>query len=131
SWPASEVLTGVGLMCALAGGLLEFEETSMVVPFAIAGLMYITYTVSGKAAEMWIEKAADITWEQNAEITGTSPRLDVDLDSHGNFKLLNDPGAPVHLFALRFILLGLSARFHWFIPFGVLGFWLLGKHSKR
>nr|QJW38943.1 polyprotein [Saint Louis encephalitis virus] len=131
SWPAGEVLTGVGLMCALAGGLLEFEETSMVVPFAIAGLMYITYTVSGKATEMWIEKAADITWEQNAEITGTSPRLDVDLDSHGNFKLLNDPGAPVHLFALRFVLLGLSARFYWFIPFGVLGFWLLGKHSKR
>nr|8CO8_A Chain A, Serine protease subunit NS2B,Serine protease/Helicase NS3 [West Nile virus] len=46
------------------------------------------------STDMWIERTADISWESDAEITGSSERVDVRLDDDGNFQLMNDPGAP-------------------------------------
>nr|7M1V_A Chain A, Core protein [Zika virus]7M1V_B Chain B, Core protein [Zika virus] len=49
----------------------------------------------GSSVDMYIERAGDITWEKDAEVTGNSPRLDVALDESGDFSLVEDDGPPM------------------------------------
>lgn len=89
----SEVLTAVGLICALAGGFAK-ADIEMAGPMAAVGLLIVSYVVTGKSVDMYIERAGDITWEKDAEVTGNSPRLDVALDESGDFSLVEDDGPP-------------------------------------
>nr|YP_164813.1 NS2b [Usutu virus] len=130
-WPATEVLTAVGLMFAIVGGLAELDVDSMSIPFVLAGLMAVSYTISGKSTDLWLERAADITWETDAAITGTSQRLDVKLDDDGDFHLINDPGVPWKIWVIRMTALGFAAWTPWaIIPAGI-GYWLTVKYAKR
>nr|AHF27230.1 polyprotein [Murray Valley encephalitis virus] len=130
-WPATEVLTAVGLMFAIVGGLAELDIDSMSVPFTIAGLMLVSYVISGKATDMWLERAANVSWEAEAAITGTSERLDVQLDDDGNFHLLNDPGVPWKIWILRMTCLSVAAITPWAILPSAFGYWLTLKYTKR
>nr|YP_009350103.1 polyprotein [Yaounde virus]ABW76843.2 polyprotein [Yaounde virus] len=130
-WPATEVLTAVGLMFAIAGSLVEMDLDSLAIPLTIAGLMGVTYVLSGRSTDMWIERVADITWENDAEITGTSERLDVRLDDDGNFQLMNDPGAPWKIWMTRMVCLAAAALSPYaIIPAGI-GYWITMKYTKR
>nr|5GPI_A Chain A, NS2B cofactor [Zika virus]5GPI_C Chain C, NS2B cofactor [Zika virus]5GPI_E Chain E, NS2B cofactor [Zika virus]5GPI_G Chain G, NS2B cofactor [Zika virus]5YOD_A Chain A, NS2B cofactor [Zika virus]5YOD_C Chain C, NS2B cofactor [Zika virus]5YOD_E Chain E, NS2B cofactor [Zika virus]5YOD_G Chain G, NS2B cofactor [Zika virus]5YOF_A Chain A, NS2B cofactor [Zika virus]5ZMQ_A Chain A, Serine protease subunit NS2B [Zika virus]5ZMQ_C Chain C, Serine protease subunit NS2B [Zika virus]5ZMQ len=51
--------------------------------------------MTGKSVDMYIERAGDITWEKDAEVTGNSPRLDVALDESGDFSLVEEDGPPM------------------------------------
>nr|ABD85067.1 polyprotein precursor [West Nile virus] len=130
-WPATEVMTAVGLMFAIVGGLAELDIDSMAIPMTIAGLMFAAFVISGKSTDMWIERTADISWESDAEITGSSERVDVRLDDDGNFQLMNDPGAPWKIWMLRMVCLAISAYTPWAILPSVVGFWITLQYTKR
>nr|NP_775669.1 non-structural protein NS2b [Japanese encephalitis virus] len=130
-WPATEFLSAVGLMFAIVGGLAELDIESMSIPFMLAGLMAVSYVVSGKATDMWLERAADISWEMDAAITGSSRRLDVKLDDDGDFHLIDDPGVPWKVWVLRMSCIGLAALTPWAIVPAAFGYWLTLKTTKR
>nr|WOE87815.1 polyprotein [Japanese encephalitis virus] len=130
-WPATEFLSAVGLMFAIVGGLAELDIESMSIPFMLAGLMAVSYVVSGKATDMWLDRAADISWEMEAAITGSSRRLDVKLDDDGDFHLIDDPGVPWKVWLLRMSCIGLAALTPWAIVPAAFGYWLTLKTTKR
>nr|YP_009333110.1 nonstructural protein NS2B [Cacipacore virus] len=131
SWPASEVFTAIGITFALVGGILECEPHTMAVPMVIAGIMGTAYVISGRHTDMWLEKAADISWELDAEVTGSSPRLDVTLDDDGNFNLIDDPGTPWKLWMMRMACLTVGAFSPWAILPSLFAYWMTIKFTKR
>nr|ATG32103.1 polyprotein [Rocio virus] len=130
-WPASEVLTAIGMTIALAGSVARLDSGTMAIPLATTSILFVSYVLSGKSTDMWIERCADVTWEEEAEITGTSPRLDVELDDNGDFKMINDPGVPMWMWASRMGLMCMAAYNPVLIPVSVAGYWMTRKIHKR
>nr|AOO19565.1 polyprotein [Zika virus] len=130
SWPPSEVLTAVGLICALAGGFAK-ADIEMAGPMAAVGLLIVSYVVSGKSVDMYIERAGDITWEKDAEVTGNSPRLDVALDESGDFSLVEDDGPPMREIILKVVLMTICGMNPIAIPFAAGAWYVYVKTGKR
>ncbi|ACJ64915.2 polyprotein [T'Ho virus] len=130
-WPASEVLTALGMMFALAGTVARIDDGSMAVPLAVISILFTAYVVSGRSTDMWLERCSDISWDDEAKITGTSPRLDAELDDNGDFKLINDPGLPAWLWMARMALLAMAASNPLLIPVALMGYWLTTRLQKR
>nr|AIU94743.1 polyprotein [Ntaya virus] len=130
-WPVSEALTAVGLTFALAGGIAHFDEGNMAIPLAVGGIMLVVAVVTGFTTDLWLEKAGEMTWSEEAQITGSSQRYDVEIDSDGNMRLLNDPGIPFSVWALRTGLILLSAYNPYLLPVTLGAYWLTVKAPKR
>nr|WCD39401.1 polyprotein [Ilheus virus] len=130
-WPASEVLTAVGMTFALAGSVARLDGGTMAIPLATMAILAVAYVLSGKSTDMWLERCADISWINEAEITGTSPRLDVELDSNGDFKMINDPGVPMWMWTCRMGLMAMAAYNPVLIPVSMAGYWMTVKIHKR
>nr|AYA58334.1 polyprotein [Spondweni virus]AYA58335.1 polyprotein [Spondweni virus]AYA58336.1 polyprotein [Spondweni virus]AYA58337.1 polyprotein [Spondweni virus] len=130
SWPPSEVMTAVGLICAIVGGLTK-TDIDMAGPMAAIGLLVVSYVVSGKSVDMYIEKVCDISWDKDAEITGTSPRLDVALDDSGDFSLIQDDGPPTREIVLKVFLMCVCGVSPIAIPFAAAAWFVYIKSGKR
>nr|YP_009259537.1 NS1-NS2AN-FIFO protein [Donggang virus] len=84
SWPAGEVMAAVGIVCALAGAITE-NQGEVAGPAAAAALIFTAYAISGKANDIFLEKAGEMTWSHDAQLSGSSPRVDVKVGESGDF----------------------------------------------
>nr|WHA03979.1 polyprotein [Tembusu virus] len=130
-WPVSEALTAVGLTFALAGGIAQFDDSSMAIPLAVGGIMLVVAVVTGFSTDLWLEKASDISWSEEARVTGASQRFDVEIDQDGNMRLLNDPGVSLGVWAFRTGLILLSSYNPYFLPLTLAGYWMTTKAKQR
>ncbi|ATN29922.1 polyprotein [Long Pine Key virus] len=90
SWPAGEIMSGIGVTCALAGAAINQTGSDLAGPVASFALILTAYAISGRANDVYIEKAGDMTWIEEAQVTGSSPRVDVKLDDNGDFRLRHE-----------------------------------------
>nr|AWA45337.1 polyprotein [Bagaza virus] len=130
-WPVSEALTAVGLTFALAGGIAHFDEGDMAIPLAVGGIMLVVAVVTGFTTDLWLERAGDISWIEDAQITGSSQRYDVEIDCDGNMKLMNDQGVPFSIWALRTGLILASAYNPYILPVTLGAYWMTTHSPKR
>lgn len=90
SWPAGEMMSAVGLTCALVGAISGTSSHDFAGPLAAAALIIIAYAISGRSADVYLEKAGEISWSEDAKISGSSPRIDVCVTENGDFKLRHE-----------------------------------------
>nr|YP_009268597.1 NS1-NS2AN-FIFO protein [Lammi virus] len=85
SWPAGEIMTAVGLTCAMVGALSGNAMNDIAGPAAAASLIFVAYAISGRSSDVFLEKAGEITWCEEAAVSGSSPRVDVQVTDGGDF----------------------------------------------
>ncbi|YP_009259651.1 truncated polyprotein [Chaoyang virus] len=85
SWPAGEIMTAVGLTCAMIGALSGNAMNDIAGPAAAASLIFVAYAISGRSADVFLEKAGEISWIDDAAVSGSSPRVDVQVTDGGDF----------------------------------------------
>nr|AIU94742.1 polyprotein [Naranjal virus] len=131
SWPPSEIFSAVGVLCALVGALGNVQATPLAGPMAACGLLIAAYVVTGKSTDITIERAGLISWSDEAEISGSSPRVDVALDENGDFSLIDSPGPSTETVLLKTALVAISGLFPVSIPFCAAAWYLYNKSGKR
>nr|AIU94739.1 polyprotein [Aroa virus] len=131
SWPASEAMTAVGVVCALVGGVAELGETPLAGPMAACGLLIMAYVLSGKSTDLYIEKACNVEWSNDAEVTGSSPRLDVAIDENGDISLLEGEENSMEHTLVKIGLLAVVGFFPLAIPFAAAGWYMYLKSGRR
>nr|QCI57002.1 polyprotein [Yellow fever virus]QFG76082.1 polyprotein [Yellow fever virus]QFG76087.1 polyprotein [Yellow fever virus]QIE08118.1 polyprotein [Yellow fever virus] len=120
SIPVNEALAAAGLVGVLAG--LAFQEMeNFLGPIAVGGILMMLVSVAGRVDGLELRKLGEVSWEEEAEISGSSARYDVALNEQGEFKLLSEEkvpwdqvvmtslalvGAAIHPFALLLVLAG-------------------------
>nr|YP_009268581.1 NS1-NS2AN-FIFO protein [Ilomantsi virus] len=85
SWPAGEIMSAVGLTCAMVGAISGASTNELAGPAAAAALIFTAYAISGRANDIYIEKAGEISWNTEAQVSGSSPRVDVKVTEGGDF----------------------------------------------
>ncbi|AAV34152.1 polyprotein [Aroa virus] len=131
SWPPSEIFSAVGVLCALVGALGNVQSTPLAGPMAACGLLIAAYVVTGKSTDIEIERAGLISWSEDAEVSGSSPRVDVALDENGDFSLIDGQGPSLESVILKTALVAFSGLFPVSIPFCAAAWYLHGKSGRR
>nr|UXX63138.1 polyprotein [dengue virus type 4] len=86
SWPLNEGIMAVGLVSLLGSALLK-NDVPLAGPMVAGGLLLAAYVMSGSSADLSLEKAANVQWDEMADITGSSPIIEVKQDEDGSFSI--------------------------------------------
>nr|YP_009222007.1 polyprotein [Banzi virus]C8XPA8.1 RecName: Full=Genome polyprotein; Contains: RecName: Full=Capsid protein C; AltName: Full=Core protein; Contains: RecName: Full=Protein prM; Contains: RecName: Full=Peptide pr; Contains: RecName: Full=Small envelope protein M; AltName: Full=Matrix protein; Contains: RecName: Full=Envelope protein E; Contains: RecName: Full=Non-structural protein 1; Short=NS1; Contains: RecName: Full=Non-structural protein 2A; Short=NS2A; Contains: RecName: Full=Non-structural p len=106
TWPISECLAAVGIFGAAFGTMFSEDET-LLGPLALVGVVLIVYTMFTQSDGLELVKAADISWSDEAVVSGEARRFDVALNDSGEFKLLDEP--PVSWLNVSFLVVAIVA----------------------
>nr|YP_009344968.1 polyprotein [Uganda S virus]ABI54481.1 polyprotein [Uganda S virus] len=106
AWPIGECMAAVGIMGAAFGTVFSEDET-LLGPLAITGIVLVIYTMFAQSDGLEITKVADVSWSDEAVITGESRRFDVALNDSGEFKLLDEP--PISWYNVGFLVTAIIA----------------------
>ncbi|QXU65801.1 polyprotein [Aripo virus] len=90
SWPLGEVMSAVGIISALVGTIHSASGNDYAGPAAAASLLLTGYALSGRVDDVFLIKAGEITWLPEAQISGSSRRVDVVLSENGDFRLRHE-----------------------------------------
>ncbi|ACN41908.1 polyprotein [Yellow fever virus 17D/Tiantan] len=127
SIPVNEALAAAGLVGVLAG--LAFQEMeNFLGPIAVGGLLMMLVSVAGRVDGLELKKLGEVSWEEEAEISGSSARYDVALSEQGEFKLLSEEKVPWDQVVMTSLAL-VGAALHPFALLLVLAGWLF--HVRR
>ncbi len=130
SWPVGELAAAIGLLGA-AMGMASTKDGAMVMPIAVLGLIMVIIGMTGKCDGMEIRKVGCVSWEDSAEISGSSSRYDVALSDGGEFQLLENSRPPWN--HIIFLTLGMLASAVHPIVLGVVILawgWFAGKSQR-
>nr|QAU20974.1 polyprotein [Yokose virus] len=86
-------MTVIGVIAALLG-LLFGDRDELLAPFMIGSVLLLCYVFSMKNDGLELEKAADVSWDDEAEQLGESERFDVTVNHNGEFNLINEKPIP-------------------------------------
>nr|QIC53186.1 polyprotein [YFV replicon vector] len=129
SIPVNEALAAAGLVGVLAG--LAFQEMeNFLGPIAVGGLLMMLVSVAGRVDGLELKKLGEVSWEEEAEISGSSARYDVALSEQGEFKLLSEEKVPWDQVVMTSLAL-VGAALHPFALLLVLAGWLFHVRGAR
>nr|QTX93350.1 polyprotein [dengue virus type 3] len=130
SWPLNEGVMAVGLVSILASSLLR-NDVPMAGPLVAGGLLIACYVITGTSADLTVEKAADVTWEEEAEQTGVSHNLMITVDDDGTMRIKDDETENILTVLIKTALLIVSGIFPYSIPATLLVWHTWQKQTQR
>ncbi|AAV34156.1 polyprotein [Kedougou virus] len=130
SWPPTEALSAVGMLGLVMGATMK-PGAELSGPLVASGLLLVCYIISGKGTDLFLERAAELSWCPDAAVSGTSPRLDVKITEGGDMELIDDKGPSTESIVLKATLVAVCGMWPLAIPFA-MGVWMLyDKKAKR
>nr|YP_009433741.1 polyprotein [Potiskum virus]ABI54483.1 polyprotein [Potiskum virus] len=129
SWPIGECMAAVGIFGAAFGSFLS-EDPTLLGPIALFGIVISIYALFSQGDGLELVRVGDVTWSDEAAISGEAKRMDVTLNDAGEFKLINE--APVAWTNVTFLILAIvSSSLHPLALVVVLVVWTGWKKNKR
>nr|ANY58849.1 polyprotein [dengue virus type 2]ART85716.1 polyprotein [dengue virus type 2] len=115
SWPLNEAVMAVGMVSILASSLLR-NDIPMAGPLVAGGLLTLCYVLTGRSADLELEKSADIKWNDDAEISGSSPIINVAVSEDGSMSIKDEEEENTLTILIRTGLLAISGMYPMAIP---------------
>nr|QVJ82483.1 polyprotein [dengue virus type 4]UDI89625.1 polyprotein [dengue virus type 4] len=129
SWPLNEGIMAVGLVSLLGSTILK-NDVPMAGPMVAGGLLIAAYVLSGSSADLSLEKAADIKWDDLADVTGSSPVIDVKQDEDGSFSIRDVEEVNTFTLLVKLGLITLSGLYPISIP-ATMTLWYLWQTKTQ
>nr|ADU76233.1 polyprotein [dengue virus type 2] len=130
SWPLNEAIMAVGMVSILASSLLK-NDIPMTGPLVAGGLLTVCYVLTGRSADLELERAADVKWEDQAEISGSSPILSITISEDGSMSIKNEEEEQTLTILIRTGLLVISGVFPVSIPITAAAWYLWEVKKQR
>nr|ANS59173.1 polyprotein [dengue virus type 2] len=130
SWPLNEAIMAVGMVSILASSLLK-NDIPMTGPLVAGGLLTVCYVLTGRSADLELERAADVRWEEQAEISGSSPILSITISEDGSMSIKNEEEEQTLTILIRTGLLVISGLFPVSIPITAAAWYLWEVKKQR
>nr|UVK35469.1 polyprotein [dengue virus type 1] len=129
SWPLNEGIMAVGIVSILLSSLLK-NDVPLAGPLIAGGMLIACYVISGSSADLSLERAAEVSWEEEAEHSGASHNILVEVQDDGTMKIKDEERDDTLTILLKATLLAVSGVYPMSIP-ATLFVWYFWQKKKQ